>query len=912
MGNPDSGNGSNTGTGGVTDAASAGAVHAGAVHAGAEPAGSSSALAASTVHRPSRRASIDQLASFGTGKVSDTRPPTEGEISNLLGDVDEIPHDESSANATDANTGEPVSEHSMAAAVSGVAVQHGPHTPTTPEKIQAYALLDFDNFTFYVQTMQILLGRLVEGDSTTASLDIHLGPQKAISRRHAKIFYNFGHQRFEMTVLGRNGAFVDDAFVETGVTLPLRNGTRIQIGETRFRFILPDGADESDAHAGETSTGEARGAGQGGPRVGAGTAHRSPVSIAKSPAAETIPSKTLDPIEASKLKAAFTDEKRRSDRVLARGSDTGHTPVAKPVLPPLPITSIPPVDMPPAELPAWLADPTQLPPLPALSELPLPSVGGRVAPGIDPALSGVDPATSPAGSNGKSRASRPARGSRRRRKKVYRPEEIPEPYRQKPHCSYSDMILECLESPGADTGMSLSQIYQAIQDAHPYYKYCSEGWQSSVRHNLSMNGCFRKVAREGKGWLWGTDPVAVAERRRQQEEQRAQQMEQQRMRKERQAKRQAKRSKSKSTPKSGSRSPASQSPLPDNTKRALGYLQKELVRLTKNRKMYDRATTTQILTQALAMTIAQVNQAARNAGIQGSPLLTLIDRNPGHVTKILNAALNAATIQVAKKKGLPVRLPVKGHKHRKGKAGGQAAGTSSTNKAGNVGNTSDVGSTRSVAGRGSAGNAPVVEPSVHPTPGSSHPAPAYSSASAASTNSTTVPKPVSTSSPTVPAPSIPHPVSRPMTRPLVSGGRPKIKPIGPSSITSPVKALQSGEGSRAHGGIRKPGYYGRRDRRSTKPAVKPVVKPTQTKVTIADLPAEFRKFAHPTPLVVAGANKPPPVKDTTTNNTNSVVAPKEDDDALTRMMESLETRHREVQAKKRSGTGEESAAKRQQ
>ncbi|GMF04977.1 unnamed protein product [Ambrosiozyma monospora] len=75
--------------------------------------------------------------------------------------------------------------------------------------------------------------------------------------------------------------------------------------------------------------------------------------------------------------------------------------------------------------------------------------------------------------------------------------------------------------------------------------------------------------------------------------------------------------------------------------------------------MYDKETTTQILTQALAMTIAQVNQAAKNAGIQGSPLVTLIDKNPGHVTKILTAALNAATIQITKKKGLPAYLPPK-------------------------------------------------------------------------------------------------------------------------------------------------------------------------------------------------------------------------------------------------------------
>ncbi|GMF61525.1 unnamed protein product [[Candida] boidinii] len=112
--------------------------------------------------------------------------------------------------------------------------------------------------------------------------------------------------------------------------------------------------------------------------------------------------------------------------------------------------------------------------------------------------------------------------------------------------------------------------------------------------------------------------------------------------------------KSSSTTSSPSKSKSS-SPTPGgsnlsgDTMKSLSYLQQELIKLTKNRRMYDKATTTQILTQALAMTIAQVNQAAKNAGIKGSPLVSLIEKNPQHVTKILTAALNAATVQVTKK-----------------------------------------------------------------------------------------------------------------------------------------------------------------------------------------------------------------------------------------------------------------------
>lgn len=89
-------------------------------------------------------------------------------------------------------------------------------------RVSAYARLDFESFTFYVQTLQVILGRRAENGS--GMVDVHLGPAKAISRRHAKIFYNFGTQRFELSVLGRNGAFVSDVFVETDSTVPLTDG----------------------------------------------------------------------------------------------------------------------------------------------------------------------------------------------------------------------------------------------------------------------------------------------------------------------------------------------------------------------------------------------------------------------------------------------------------------------------------------------------------------------------------------------------------------------------------------------------------------------------------------------------------------------------------------------------------------
>ncbi|KAG7661478.1 FHL1 [[Candida] subhashii] len=122
-------------------------------------------------------------------------------------------------------------------------------------RVSAYARLDFENFTFFVQTLQVVLGRKSNDEllqSSHNAVDVHLSSKKAISRKHAKIFYNFGTQRFEISILGRNGAFVDDLFVEKGITIPLKDGTKIQIGDIPFKFVLPSTESNEDDENGGT------------------------------------------------------------------------------------------------------------------------------------------------------------------------------------------------------------------------------------------------------------------------------------------------------------------------------------------------------------------------------------------------------------------------------------------------------------------------------------------------------------------------------------------------------------------------------------------------------------------------------------------------------------------------------------
>ena len=63
---------------------------------------------------------------------------------------------------------------------------------------------------------------------------------KGISRRHVKIAFSFERHVFELTILGRNGAFVDEVWYKEGDTIALKNGSLIQIGGVRVRFLLPD------------------------------------------------------------------------------------------------------------------------------------------------------------------------------------------------------------------------------------------------------------------------------------------------------------------------------------------------------------------------------------------------------------------------------------------------------------------------------------------------------------------------------------------------------------------------------------------------------------------------------------------------------------------------------------------------
>ena len=381
-----------------------------------------------------------------------------------------------------------------------------------------------------------------------------VGSHKAISRKHVKIAYNFEKNLFEVLILGRNGAYIDDEYCPCGDTRPLTNGTSMQIGGVSVRFLLPDvgpgetGADlngngssisvdleerssigssedeqdhrdeasedEEDSDTGKTSherspehTTPKKSRTKAKPQARGGKQGKPVRKVAQPDAIEAAPKRKgagrthKDGVMSKRERGILAKQAREEAKAAAQKITNGEPTPGK----------------------------AKIGKVNTEKDLATPSIQPNGKRKYTKRKPKVDPVQEPQETRESTEHTESVVPEQIEPPKVLKEKKPPKPPRSpspfidrnslteeqlaKPPQSYVVLIYEAL-TESQKGPMSLNQIYRAIAHKYPYFKFVvtTVGWQSSIRHNLLQHEAFEKVEREGKGWMWGLKPGVSIEK----------------------------------------------------------------------------------------------------------------------------------------------------------------------------------------------------------------------------------------------------------------------------------------------------------------------------------------------------------------------------------------------------------------
>ncbi|ANB12972.1 forkhead family transcription factor FKH2 [Sugiyamaella lignohabitans] len=341
-----------------------------------------------------------------------------------------------------------------------VAIDHANHKTSNTE-VQAYAKLAGANWTYYVQSLRVIIGRSSEPSTSTSGdqngaeqVQIDLGPAKVVSRRHASIQYNQDGRYWELTILGRNGARIDKVSHKEGTTR-LFSGNIIDIGGVQMMFVLPD----VEPRVASSFLNAAR---RFSPRVNNVVPSQQASSQSSEAAAAAAAAAGLVSLSPGRNQQGV----HKFENSTGPSNEQKQDYVAAATL---------------AGAAAYAS-----------------SVNGQGGAGAY--------ANNAAYPRGVAMITRPqVRGVLQTSHYVDQDLSADDAKDIKPPYSYATMITQAIMS-SEEMMLSLADIYEWIMHRYSFYRHSKSGWQNSIRHNLSLNKAFEKVPRKaneaGKGMKW--------------------------------------------------------------------------------------------------------------------------------------------------------------------------------------------------------------------------------------------------------------------------------------------------------------------------------------------------------------------------------------------------------------------------